>query len=307
MSVKAVVSTDASSNEYNDASVLSDQYGTPPPEQQNSSFTSLKDRIRHHYELASEYYHSLWSAPALPILAKTNPLLITSAQKRGEHIHHGYFIHANDTKEIAQIRLIQLLLDRAQLPQGSEVLDVGCGPGGTARFLARHHDCHVTGITISAKQVAMATQLSADEEEEEAHRNNNAAGGSGFITVGGHGSVRFVELDAENMGHYFPTHAAFDGVWISEAMSHLPDKPLFFQNAINLLRPGGKLVVADWFRADDLTASQLDADIKPIEGRDGIAFLQAFRAMRRGYANGTFRYAVMIFQKPVEQEFMAQA
>ena len=27
------------------------------------------------------------------------------------------------------------------------------------------------------------------------------------------------------------------------------------------------------------------------------AFLQAFRAMRRGYANGTFRYSVMAFQK----------
>lgn len=31
------------------------------------------------------------------------------------------------------------------------------------------------------------------------------------------------------------------------------------------------------------------------QGRDGIAFLQAFRAMRRGYANGSFRYAVMVF------------
>ena len=34
------------------------------------------------------------------------------------------------------------------------------------------------------------------------------------------------------------------------------------------------------------------------QGRDGIAFLQAFRAMRRGYANGGFRYAVMSFVKP---------
>lgn len=33
------------------------------------------------------------------------------------------------------------------------------------------------------------------------------------------------------------------------------------------------------------------------QGRDGIAFLQAFRAMRRGYANGSFRYAVMAFKK----------
>jgi tocopherol O-methyltransferase len=33
------------------------------------------------------------------------------------------------------------------------------------------------------------------------------------------------------------------------------------------------------------------------QGRDGIAFLQAFRAMRRGYSNGSFRYAVMAFNK----------
>jgi tocopherol O-methyltransferase len=31
------------------------------------------------------------------------------------------------------------------------------------------------------------------------------------------------------------------------------------------------------------------------QGRDGLAFLQAFRSMRRGYANGTFRYAVLVF------------
>jgi tocopherol O-methyltransferase len=33
------------------------------------------------------------------------------------------------------------------------------------------------------------------------------------------------------------------------------------------------------------------------QGRDGIAFLQSFRAMRRGYANGSFRYAAMVFEK----------
>lgn len=33
------------------------------------------------------------------------------------------------------------------------------------------------------------------------------------------------------------------------------------------------------------------------QGRDGIAFLQSFRAMRRGYANGHFRYAVIAFTK----------
>ena len=71
------------------------------------------------------------------------------------------------------------------------------------------------------------------------------------------------------MGEYFtkePNVATFDVVWISEAMSHLPNKELFFRNAEKLLNPGGKLVIADWFKAQDLTDMELDADIKPIEG-----------------------------------------
>ena len=53
----------------------------------------------------------------------------------------------------------------------------------------------------------------------------------------GKGKVRFLELDAEKMGEYFykaPNNSMFDAVWISEAMSHLPDKELFFRNAFSV-------------------------------------------------------------------------
>ncbi|KAL8869046.1 MAG: hypothetical protein Q9174_004565 [Haloplaca sp. 1 TL-2023] len=206
-----------------------------------SGQAGLKDRIRHHYELASEYYHSLW----------------------GEHIHHGYFLDPQDTKERAQIRLIELLLSRAELIIGCSVLDVGCGIGGTSRYLAQHYGCNVTGITISGKQVEIATDLTVKAAE-----CANAPNGSGGPIKLGDGSVTFLELDAEILGERFPESGTFDCVWISEAMSHLPRKQLFFQNAASLLRSNGKLVIADWFKAEALTESQVDADIKPIE--DGM-------------------------------------
>lgn len=138
------------------------------------------------------------------------------------------------------------------------MLDVGCGIGGTSRYLARHHDCNVTGITISGKQVEMATRLTNDQSLSSGNENSKRSHD--------HGSAEFIELDAEKMGDYWPEQPNYDCVWISEALSHLPDKQLFFQNAFKVLGPNGKLVIADWLKAEDLTDAQVEADIKPIEG-----------------------------------------
>lgn len=230
---------------------IGDQHPLPPPEP-FVSFSALKDRIRHHYEICSDYYYSLW----------------------GEHIHHGYFLRASDTKEVAQRRLIDLLLEKSSLSDRASVLDVGCGIGGTGRFLALEKGCNVTGITISGRQVEIARKLSAEEGSR--HVRDEAQGveitttepeegvSDGLVRIG-QGSVKFIELDAEKMGEHF-TSEEFDCVWISEAMSHLPNKELFFRDVAKLLKKGGKLVVADWFKREGCSEIEMEADIKPIEG-----------------------------------------
>lgn len=166
------------------------------------------------------------------------------------------------------MRLIELLLERSALPAGSTVLDVGCGIGGTSRYLAQQHGCQVTGVTISGRQVELARKLTL-EATGKTESTTPVVGNVLESTKLGDGSVRFIELDAEKMGDFFttePNALKFDAVWISEAMSHLPNKELFFKNAELLLKPGGKLIVADWFKAEDLTEEQFKADIAPIEG-----------------------------------------
>jgi SAM-dependent methyltransferase len=66
--------------------------------------------------------------------------------------------------------------------------------------------------------------------------------------------------------HEAPNNTTFDAVWISEAMSHLPEKELFFRNAFSVLSNGGKLIIADWFKAEQLSSVEMKADIEPIEG-----------------------------------------
>lgn len=83
----------------------------------------------------------------------------------------------------------------------------------------------------------------------------------------GKGKVKFIELDAEKMGEFFEAdEGGFDAVWISEALSHFPNKALFFHNVQKVLKEGGKLALADWFKEEGLGEKEFADDIKPIEG-----------------------------------------
>lgn len=113
----------------------------------------------------------------------------------------------------------------------------------------------------------MATRLTKSEAaKDDASLSDQEADPEGFLRIG-KGRVKFVELDAEKMGDVFAAQSeSFDAVWICEALSHFPNKQLFFQNAHKSLKKGGKLALADWFKAEGLGEKEFADDIKPIEG-----------------------------------------
>ncbi len=93
-----------------------------------------KQKIRDLYDRTSPYYQSLW----------------------GPHIHHGYWISGEETKETAQNQLIEHVARAAGLEPSGKILDVGCGFGGSSIYLAKKYGAEATGITISPIQVEMA-------------------------------------------------------------------------------------------------------------------------------------------------------
>ena len=86
-----------------------------------------KHRIIEHYDLLSPYYRSLW----------------------GDHLHHGYWIRGDESKEKAQLQLIEHLAQRTNVKPGSDILDIVCGFGATSLFyLAKHFNAAVTGTSL---------------------------------------------------------------------------------------------------------------------------------------------------------------
>ncbi len=66
----------------------------------------------------------------------------------------------------AQLRKLDWICERLRLRPGLRVLDIGCGWGGLARHAARHHGCHVVGITISQEQFVYAQRWTRELDVE---------------------------------------------------------------------------------------------------------------------------------------------
>jgi len=73
-----------------------------------------------------------------------------------------YFTRPDMTLEQAQQAKKHHIARKLCLKPGMRVLDIGCGWGGMALTLARDYGVHVTGVTLSKEQHALATKRAAD-------------------------------------------------------------------------------------------------------------------------------------------------
>ncbi len=165
------------------------------------SIPNLESRdIREHYDDFSWVYRLCW----------------------GEHIHHGLFTGGESARE-AQVGLLRYCAKLAGITKAMRVADVGCGHGGTARFLAAEYGCEVLGLTISRTQLEIAQKISRSLAEP--------------------GSSRFVLADAE---HYDFPAGYFDLMWNMESSEHFFNKAAYFKKVAAALTPGGTLMLAAW-------------------------------------------------------------
>ncbi|MEV5955786.1 methyltransferase domain-containing protein [Streptomyces sp. NPDC051987] len=156
----------------------------------------------------------------------------------GDNIHYGFWDDDNDDTPVREAtdRLTDMVAQRLDLAAGARVLDVGCGTGRSTLRIADRHRAHVTGVTLSPREVQLAMTQP----------------GVGL----GIGQATFQLADAMELP--FPD-GHFDSAYAIESIAHMPDRGKAIAEIARTLRPGGRLVIQDFFLAHTPTPRELEA------------------------------------------------
>lgn len=116
----------------------------------------------------------------------------------------------------------EMVCQRMELKHGVKVLDVGCGLGGAARFMAAHYGAEVDGVDLTPEFIEVGNALTQE--------------------AGLGGKVRLLRASALKLPQ---EDGSFDRASMFHVGMNIEDKPALFAEVSRVLKPGGLLAVYD--------------------------------------------------------------
>ena len=139
-------------------------------------------------------------------------------------------LQQHDQDHFGGLAATDALAHHAHINESTHVLDLCCGLGGPARYLAYHYGCRVTGVDMNTDRLAGAVRLTERTKLQD--------------------RVLFHHADALQTGL---ADEAFDVIVSQEAFCHIPNKKTLITECVRLLKPGGHMVYTDILTRDSMT------------------------------------------------------
>lgn len=130
--------------------------------------------------------------------------------------YFGLQAYVGTTKHMGGLETTKELIELCHVNEDSYVLDVGCGVGATACYLAKKHGCKVLGVDIHEAMIARANERAEGEGVE--------------------GHVEFRVADAQDLPF---EDAHFDVVIGESVATFIEDKQKVASECARVTRPGG--------------------------------------------------------------------
>ena len=140
----------------------------------------------------------------------------------GDNLHLGVPCSPECPHPEAMEHTNEIMANAVSLTPDVRVLDLGCGYGSTARYLAANFGCGVTGTNISEKELELA-------------RSRATQAGLDHLLSFEYGDFHRLAYPDDS----------YDVVWSQEAFLHAVDKNAVLSECRRVVRPGGSLVFTD--------------------------------------------------------------
>ncbi len=139
-----------------------------------------------------------------------------------------------DMDHMDGVRAVDILAEKAGIHSLSDVLDVCCGIGGPARYLAYRFGCRVVGLDITESRIQSAMRLTQRVKLD-------------HLVDFRHGNALDMPFEDDT----------FDVVIGQEAWVHVPDKPRLLAECARVLKSSGIIAFTDFLRSDDMQPAEL--------------------------------------------------
>jgi tocopherol O-methyltransferase len=143
-------------------------------------------------------------------------------------LHYGIWDEGVKSFSESLINTNKVMMDISGISEGDKVLDAGCGVGGAAFYLNRMKNAEVVGISLSEKQVQLASEYTVKNRLSE--------------------KVKFRVMDFTRTTFSDET---FNVIWACESVCQAIDKKAFLAESYRVLKKGGKLIICDYFLPED--------------------------------------------------------
>jgi cyclopropane fatty-acyl-phospholipid synthase-like methyltransferase len=146
-------------------------------------------------------------------------------QEESSHFHQGYWAAdmKKDRLDLAHVRYLEELTNNIPIKKGDVVLDLGCGGGAGAIWLAKTFGCYVHAI---------------DLVEDNVFRSKKSVQNANLENL-----IEVHHMDAVNMSF---ESSFFDYVIAVESIYHIQDKKSLLKQIKRVLKPNGYLAIADY-------------------------------------------------------------
>jgi len=150
-------------------------------------------------------------------------LILEEKQKPEKYLNYGYSRRGTEPLEVMQAQLCREVFEAAEIEPDHVLVDVGFGSGEQDLLLAREHDfARLHGFNIAASQVAYANARAREHGLADRLRFHHGP------------SERMAEIEDGSVDRVLAIECAF-----------YFDRPRFYAEAARILKPGGRVVLAD--------------------------------------------------------------